>query len=95
MPAFPTEPDALTNEWLSETLGFPVASFKVQRLGEGAGLLGLVTQVLLEYEAGTSSDAPKSVIAKFPTPVAENRVVAETVAWITRILGTDMSQAAT
>jgi hypothetical protein len=67
----------LTNQWLSAVLNAPVSDFDVEPLGEGAGLLGLLTRVTPHY--GTeSSTGPSSVIAKFPTPTAENRVVAET-----------------
>jgi hypothetical protein len=81
MSDFPTTPDALTNEWLSDSLGTKVASFEVERLGEGAGLLGLVTRLTLDYAGSGDSGgaaAPASIIAKFPTPSAENRAVAET-----------------
>jgi hypothetical protein len=78
MPNFPTSPEALTNEWLGEKLGVPVTGFKVDRLGEGAGLLGLVTKVSLDYDASAGEPGPATVIAKFPTPSADNRVVADT-----------------
>ena len=67
----------MTNEWLSEVLNAPVSDFDMEPLGEGAGLLGLLTRVTPHYGA-ESSAGPSSVIAKFPTPTAENRVVAET-----------------
>jgi hypothetical protein len=76
---FPTSPDQLTNEWLSSALGAPVTGFDVQLLGEGAGLLGLVTRLDLDYgDNGDGADRPASIVAKFPTPSPENRVVAET-----------------
>ena len=74
---FPKHPDQLTEAWLSDALGANVASFTVEPLGEGAGLLGLLTRVTLQYESGPPS-GPARVIAKFPTPTPENRVVAET-----------------
>ncbi len=73
MSAFPTSPEALDQVWLSEKLGFPVNGFTVERLGEGGGLLGLVTRIHLDSEQG-----PDSIIAKFPTPTADNRAVATT-----------------
>lgn len=78
MSTFPTRPEDLTPEWLSASLGAEVESFDVERLGEGAGLLGLVTRLRLSYRPGPRAPGPDQVIAKFPTPTAENRVVAET-----------------
>ena len=70
---FPTTPDELTNEWLSEKLGYTVNAFRLELLGEGGGLLGLVTRLQLDSDKG-----PASIIAKFPTPTSENREVATT-----------------
>ncbi len=70
---FPTKPDALTTAWLTEKLGYPVTDFEVELLGEGGGLLGLVTRLHLKSEGG-----PASLIAKFPTEAADNRAVATT-----------------
>ena len=67
----------MTTEWLGETLGTPLAGFETEALGEGAGLLGLLTRVTPRY-ASEEAPGPGSLIAKFPTPTAENRVVAET-----------------
>ena len=74
MADFPTTPEALTSEWLSEALGFEVLGFDVERLGEGAGIIALVTRIALKTAAGN----PQSVIAKFPTPNATNRSIANT-----------------
>jgi hypothetical protein len=74
MAEFPTAPDDLDTDWLTTALGFPVISFEVAQLGEGAGMLGLVTRLILE----TDVDRPRSVIAKFPSPVPDNRGVAHT-----------------
>ena len=68
---FPTAPDSLSTEWLSQVLGQPVESFSVKPLGEGVGILGLVTRVNLVGEG-----CPKTLIAKFQSPVVENRAVA-------------------
>ena len=73
MADFPTKPEELSTEWLSMQLGTEVSDFKVEQIGEGGGLLGLVTRVHL-----TSDEAPASVIAKFPTKAEENRAVANT-----------------
>ena len=72
--AFPVTPEALTADWLSEALGFPVSGFEVARFAEGAGIIGMVTRVLLATRAGN----PRSVIAKFPSPNPTNRAVAHT-----------------
>ena len=48
--------------------------FEVTYLAEGAGIMALVTRVLLSTDAGN----PQSVIAKFPSPSADNRAVAST-----------------
>ena len=71
----PAGPAALTNEWLSDALGAGVCGFTVEALGEGAGLIGLVCSVALQYEQGESG--PARVIAKFPSPIPENRAVGE------------------
>ena len=74
MADFPITPEALTTEWLSEALGFPVQDFEVTRFAEGTGIIAMVTRVLLTTEPGN----PVSVIAKFPTPNATNRSIAST-----------------
>lgn len=71
--AFPTSPDELTTEWLTEVLGYNVSHFQVEAFGEGAGIIGMVTRLHLDSVGG-----PKSVIAKFPSPAEENRAVAAT-----------------
>jgi hypothetical protein len=72
MSTFPTHPDQLSVEWLSSALGRPISDFSVEYLGEGAGLLAWVMRLeLVSEDAG-----PKSVMAKFPSPSAENRAVA-------------------
>ena len=74
MTDFPITPAALTAEWLSEALGFPVQAFEVTRFAEGTGIIAMVTRVLLTTAAGN----PRSVIAKFPTPNPTNRSIART-----------------
>ncbi len=73
MGRFPTTPEALTDDWLTEALGAQVSSHRVERFGEGTGVIGLVTRVHLEVEGG-----PATLIAKFPSPAPENRAVAAT-----------------
>ncbi len=72
LPAGPTE---LTAKWLSDAVGAPVRSFSNQVIGEGVGLLGQLARVNLEYE-GRAEGAPRSLIAKFPAAVQENRDLA-------------------
>ena len=72
MSTFPTHPDQLSAGWLSSALGRPISEFSVEHLGEGAGLLAWVMRLSLVSE----DDGPTSVMAKFPTPSAENRAVA-------------------
>ena len=73
MSSFPQKPEDLTAEWLGEQLGCKVTDFTVERLGEGGGLLGLVTRVHLDGDG-----ALKTLIAKFPSEAEENRFVATT-----------------
>ena len=73
MNEFPITMTELTSEWLSVALGTPIAAFDAEPLGEGVGVIGLVTRVKL-----VSSSGPKSVIAKFASEVPENRAVGET-----------------
>tara|TARA_A100001037_G_scaffold298327_1_gene321841 strand:- start:13595 stop:14629 length:1035 start_codon:yes stop_codon:yes gene_type:complete len=74
MSDFPTTPDELTATWLSAALGFPVEDFEVTFFGEGAGIMAMVTRVLLT----TAAENPQTVIAKFPSPSPDNRAVAST-----------------
>ncbi|MEE3327302.1 MAG: phosphotransferase [Myxococcota bacterium] len=67
----------MTTEWLGQILGANLSGFESEALGEGAGLLGLLIRVTPQYTSD-SAGGPSSLIAKFPTPTAENRVVAET-----------------
>jgi hypothetical protein len=81
----PLSADALTASWLTEALrssGTLGASARVSRcdakpLGAGGGLIGVVARVVLDYE-GAAASAPRTLIAKFPSPVASNRAVADT-----------------
>ena len=70
---FPTSAEALTNTWLAEALQEPIDDFDVQYFGEGAGIMGVVTRVVLHTPAGE-----RSIIAKFASGAPENRAVADT-----------------
>ena len=72
MNEFPVSPEAITKDWLTEALDNPVEEFRIEPLGAGGGLLGLVARLHIEGK-GT----PDTLIAKFPTPTPENRAVAE------------------
>lgn len=73
---FPIHPSDLSTHWLTEVLGAPVASYEIESLGEGAGMIGMSRRISLRYEAG--HDGPASLIAKFPTDTEGNRAVADT-----------------
>ncbi|MEE9277758.1 MAG: phosphotransferase [Dehalococcoidia bacterium] len=81
--AIPAGPGDLTAKWLSEALRSSavlgdgtVTTFDTQIIGEGVGIMGQLARVSLQYEGGKPS-GPPSLVAKFPTPVAENRAVAQ------------------
>ena len=74
MSDFPTKPDELSAQWLTSVLGFPVTDFKVSYFGEGAGIMAMVTRLQLTTDAAN----PQTIIAKFPSPSADNRAVAST-----------------
>lgn len=63
MTDFPHQPEQLTAEWLSSTVGAPVTDFSVEQIGVGVGLLGRLYRLTLTGDATT----PPTVIAKFPT----------------------------
>ena len=63
MAEVPLRPEAVTTEWLTDVLGAEVKSFSSEQIGLGVGLLGRLYRLTLE----TNGDAPRSVIAKFPT----------------------------
>ena len=81
----PTTAEALTPAWLTDALhstrtlagSARVSACDARPLGAGGGLIGLVASVRLEY-AGDAGGAPRQLIAKFPSPVAANRAVADT-----------------
>ncbi len=81
----PRDAAALTPEWLSAVLrdggmlgpDARVAGCHAVPLGAGGGLIGVVAKATLTYE-GDAGTAPRMLIAKFPSPVAANRAVADT-----------------
>ena len=83
--SLPENPGALTPEWLTAALqssgtidaNTRVSACRPRPLGAGAGLMALVSRVELDY-AGNAAAAPRSLIAKFPSPSPENRAAAET-----------------
>jgi len=77
----PSGPQALTPDWLTEALraggvisGSKVTSMQQQILGAGAGFMGQLARVKLDYDA-EAPGAPASLIAKFPSNIPENRAV--------------------
>jgi hypothetical protein len=73
MASFPTSIDAVTPDWLSQALGRTVRGCRTERFGEGTGVIGMVCRIHLDAD-----DGPASLIAKFPSPVPENRFVGQT-----------------
>jgi hypothetical protein len=68
----PAGPHELTADWLTEALrstniigGQRVKAFEAKDVGEGAGFIGVVSRVKLEYDSAADG-APSSLIAKFP-----------------------------
>lgn len=62
MAAFPHQPEDITADWLSSVVGGSVASFELEQIGVGVGLLGRLYRIAL-----TGTDVPATVVAKFPT----------------------------
>jgi hypothetical protein len=81
----PQSADQLTPAWLTDVLrasgalpaGGRVAAVDAQPLAAGGGLIGVVARARLGY-SGDAGAAPRTLIAKFPSPVAANRAVADT-----------------
>jgi hypothetical protein len=70
----PGSMDAVDTGWLSEVLGAEVASVEKVTIGQGIGILGELARCTLTYAPGSSG--PATVVAKLPSPHAENRGVA-------------------
>ena len=58
----PYRPEDITTDWLSEATGSKVASFELEQIGIGVGLLGRLYRIRLSGDG-----PPASVIGKFPT----------------------------
>jgi aminoglycoside/choline kinase family phosphotransferase len=84
MTRFPTQPAEVTPEWLTEQLrgagaidgSQSVRSFTSEPIGEGAGMLGVIARLLLEYDGAPGPIS--SVVVKCATPTVANRAVAMT-----------------
>jgi Ecdysteroid kinase-like family len=81
-PTFPIQPSELTATWLTEQLqnagvldGAVVTDVSLTPIGEGVGMLGVLTRVELTYDR-VAPRAPTSVVAKFATTNEANRAVA-------------------
>jgi thiamine kinase-like enzyme len=61
-PDIPEEPEALTAQWLSDALDWPIRSVRREVLGQGQGFLGDIIRLNLE----TDLEAPTTVIVKMP-----------------------------
>jgi aminoglycoside/choline kinase family phosphotransferase len=79
----PAGPNDLSPEWLTDALraggvisGSKVTAIEKEILGEGAGFMGQLARVKLQYD-NDAPDAPRSLIAKFPSNLPENRHVAD------------------
>jgi len=71
MTSFPISTDQISIQWLSKVLNCEVSNFHIEPLGEGIGIIGLVTRLTLEGQ-----NCPKTLIAKFQSPSADNRAIA-------------------
>jgi hypothetical protein len=63
MAGVPLAPERVTAEWLSEALGEEIATFDLEQIGIGVGLLGRLYRITYATNGGSSG----SVVAKFPT----------------------------
>ncbi len=81
----PTRPEELTPEWLTDALRetgairkATVTSVDVKPdIAAGVGFMGVLARVSPQYDQ-QEDGAPDSFIAKFPSPVPENREIADT-----------------
>ena len=78
---FPSVPEQLSAEWLTDVLrggghldlDRRVARFEVTPVG--AGILCILVRLHLTYTAGPSGDGPATIVAKFAHPVGANRQI--------------------
>jgi hypothetical protein len=82
--SFPVHPDNVTPEWITDVLhkagalsvGTHVTRFDRQPVGEGVGMLGVISRLTLHLSRADSS-APATVVVKCATPSMANREVAK------------------
>ena len=81
--SIPASPAEITSAWLTESLRGSgaiaksnVRSFTPRIIGEGAGFMGQLAQLSLEYD-DPEVGAPGSVVAKLPAAAQENREIAQ------------------
>ena len=84
-PFIPEQPEQLTAEWLTGVLlergilkSAKVIAVDREPIGDGEGFLGVVTRLTLTLDR-EEPGVPKTLIAKLPTTVKENRVMAELI----------------
>ncbi|HEX9260064.1 MAG TPA: oxidoreductase family protein [Acidimicrobiales bacterium] len=63
----PVKPGDLTPAWLSDALRTDVRSVEIEEIGEGKGILAVVLRLHLDAD-----DVPPTLVAKLPSPHAEN-----------------------
>lgn len=78
----PAGPQELSASWLTSALretgtitDSSVSAFTCETIGEGVGVLGQLARVRLEYDS-PETEAPASLVGKFPAPVQANRALA-------------------
>ena len=78
----PPSPEAITSEWLTAALtptgsldGAKVNGFDAETIGVGAGFLGKLARLTLQYDRDAKA-APRTVVAKFPVLDVESREIA-------------------
>ena len=75
--SIPERPSAITASWLETALrahAGSLADFEVTRIGEGAGIVGVIARATLQWRPGTGQH-PESVVIKLATddPVIRGR----------------------
>ncbi|HEY9217831.1 MAG TPA: phosphotransferase [Phenylobacterium sp.] len=82
-PSFPICCEAVTPQWLTAALGGEaklggtIIGFDAARVGEGVGFLGVVNRLSLRYQ-GEAAGAPRTIIAKVPSPDPGARMITTT-----------------
>ena len=65
------EPSGLTPEFFADLLGLPVV--RVERDRIGTGLVGMNVRCALSYCGDVPADAPRTLVAKLPSPDETSR----------------------